>query len=109
MVNHWGFSPTGCGTCDCDSRGSVRYKHISYIFEIFYTQILCVGSVQCDQLTGQCQCAGPQVEGRRCERCEENTRTRHGDTVRHCEPCPQCYNLVQVPTFCFQTPVDRIT
>ena len=70
---------------------------------------MCVCSVQCDQLTGQCQCAGPQVEGRRCERCEENTRTRHGDTVRHCEPCPQCYNLVQVRhiTSCFTTSVDR--
>ena len=74
MRNHYGFSPAGCGTCDCDSRGS--------------------RAVGCDQLTGQCSCVSDQVEGRRCERCVENTQSNNGD-VAQCKPCPQCYNLVQ--------------
>ena len=38
----------------------------------------------------------PQVEGRRCDRCMENTRSRdtggYGEKI--CEPCDDCYNLV---------------
>ena len=74
MTNHYGFSPAGCGTCDCDSRGS--------------------RAVSCDQLTGACSCVSDQVEGRRCERCVENTQSNNGD-VAQCKPCPQCYDLVQ--------------
>ena len=74
MTNHYGFSPAGCSTCDCDSRGSE--------------------AVNCDQLTGQCQCVSDQVEGRRCDRCVENTRSNNGD-IGQCKPCQQCYDLVQ--------------
>lgn len=39
----------------------------------------------------------PQVEGRRCDRCMENTRSRDtgGFGEKVCEPCDDCYNLVQ--------------
>ena len=73
--NHYGFSPSGCSTCDCDSRGSRR--------------------VSCDQLTGECECVSDQVEGRRCDRCVENTRSSNGD-IAQCKPCQQCYDLVQM-------------
>ena len=36
-----------------------------------------------------------QIEGRRCDRCEENTRSKpdqQGQKI--CEPCDDCYNLV---------------
>ena len=38
-----------------------------------------------------------QIEGRRCDRCEENTRSKpdqQGQKI--CEPCDDCYNLVRV-------------
>ena len=35
------------------------------------------------------------MEGRRCDRCRENTRARPGPGQAHCQPCPVCYNLVQ--------------
>ena len=37
-----------------------------------------------------------QIEGRRCDRCEENTRSKpdqQGQKI--CEPCDDCYNLVK--------------
>ena len=37
-----------------------------------------------------------QIEGRRCDRCEENTRSKpdqQGQKI--CEPCDDCYNLVR--------------
>ena len=40
------------------------------------------------------------MEGRRCDRCMENTRSRdnggYGEKI--CEPCDDCYNLVQDAT-----------
>jgi len=75
MPNHFGFSMEGCTACDCDPSGSTDH--------------------QCDELTGQCPCRD-KVEGRKCERCMENTRTREGYVgEKVCEPCDDCYNLVQ--------------
>jgi len=74
MTHHFGFSQDGCKTCDCDARGSQ--------------------DATCNQLTGQCTCITDKVEGRRCDRCMENTQSRNGN-VGQCEPCDQCYNLVQ--------------
>lgn len=75
MSNHFGFSMEGCQACECDPQGSTDH--------------------QCDELTGQCPCRD-KVEGRRCERCMENTRTREGYVgEKVCEPCEECYNLVQ--------------
>merc|ERR1712130_303626 len=65
----------GCTACDCDGYGSTDH--------------------QCDELTGQCPCRD-KVEGRKCERCMENTRTKEGyGPEKVCEPCDECYNLVQ--------------
>ena len=50
---HYGFSPEGCKLCDCDPSGST--------------------DMQCDLITGQCPCRD-KVEGRKCDRCMENTR-----------------------------------
>ena len=73
---HYGFSQEGCKLCACDPSGSTEQ--------------------QCDLLTGQCPCRD-KVEGRKCDRCMENTRSRdtggYGDKI--CEPCDDCYNLVQ--------------
>ena len=73
---HYGFSVNGCESCNCDHSGST--------------------DLQCDELTGQCPCRN-QVEGRMCDRCMENTRSRdtggYGEKI--CEPCDDCYNLVQ--------------
>ena len=50
---------------------------------------------QCDLVTGQCSCRD-KVEGRRCDRCMENTRSKDtgGYGGKVCEPCDDCYNLV---------------
>jgi len=73
---HYGFSTKGCKSCNCDPTGST--------------------DLQCNPLTGNCPCR-PQVEGRQCDRCMENTRSRdtggYGEKI--CEPCDDCYNLVQ--------------
>ncbi len=75
MPEHFGFSPEGCKLCDCDPTGST--------------------DIQCDLATGQCPCRD-KVEGRRCDRCMENTRSKdtggYGEKI--CEPCDDCYNLV---------------
>lgn len=67
---------TGCKACECDPTGST--------------------DLQCDELTGECPCRD-KVEGRRCDRCMENTKSRdnggYGEKI--CEPCDDCYNLVQ--------------
>ena len=51
--------------------------------------------MQCDLVNGQCPCRD-KVEGRRCDRCMENTRSKdtggYGEKI--CEPCDDCYNLV---------------
>ena len=74
--HHYGFSVNGCKACECDPTGST--------------------DLQCNELTGQCPCRN-KVEGRRCDRCMENTRSRdnggYGEKI--CEPCDDCYNLVQ--------------
>ena len=73
---HYGFSVNGCQACECDPTGST--------------------DLQCNELTGQCPCRN-KVEGRMCDRCMENTRSRdnggYGEKI--CEPCDDCYNLVQ--------------
>jgi len=75
MPHYFGFSMSGCTACDCDGYGSTDH--------------------QCDELTGQCPCRD-KVEGRKCERCMENTRTKEGyGPEKVCEPCDECYNLVQ--------------
>lgn len=75
MPNHFGFSIDGCQACECDPHGSTDH--------------------QCDELTGQCPCRD-KVEGRQCERCVENTKTQEGYVgEKVCEPCGECYNLVQ--------------
>ena len=73
---HYGFSIQGCTDCDCDPTGST--------------------DLQCDELTGQCPCRH-KVEGRKCDRCMENTQTRDisGGGEKVCEPCDDCYDLVQ--------------
>jgi len=77
---HYGFSVEGCQACECDPTGSTE--------------------LQCNELTGECPCRD-KVEGRRCDRCMENTRSRDsggGGSVyaeKICEPCDDCYNLVQ--------------
>lgn len=50
---------------------------------------------QCDLVTGQCSCRD-KVEGRRCDRCMENTKSKDtgGYGGKVCEPCDDCYNLV---------------
>ena len=61
--------------CDCDPTGSL--------------------SDQCDVLTGQCPCRD-KVEGRKCDTCMENTKTKSNEANQKvCEPCDDCYNLVQ--------------
>ena len=79
--NHYGFSSEGCTFCACDITGSTSH--------------------QCDLETGQCPCRD-KVEGRQCDRCEENTKTRSKDgfegVEKVCEPCDDCYNLVQNAT-----------
>ena len=73
---HYGFSVDGCKACNCDPSGSLE--------------------LQCDELTGECPCRN-QVEGRQCDRCMENTKSQdtggYGEKI--CEPCDDCYNLVQ--------------
>jgi len=73
---HYGFSLQGCTSCECDPTGST--------------------DLQCDELTGQCPCRH-KVEGRKCDRCMENTQTRDlgGGGEKICEPCDDCYDLVQ--------------
>lgn len=75
MPKHYGFSSDGCKECDCDPTGST--------------------DLQCDLVNGQCPCRD-KVEGRRCDRCMENTRSKdtggYGEKI--CEPCDDCYNLV---------------
>lgn len=73
---HYGFSPEGCKLCDCDPSGST--------------------DMQCDLISGQCPCRD-KVEGRKCDRCMENTRSKDtgGFGEKICEPCDDCYNLVQ--------------
>jgi len=73
-ANYYGFSLEGCKPCDCDHSGSL--------------------DLQCDELTGQCACRD-KVEGRKCDRCMENTKSRGGDGDKICEPCEDCYDLVQ--------------
>lgn len=75
LPKHYGFSNEGCKECDCDPTGST--------------------DLQCDLVTGQCPCRD-KVEGRRCDRCMENTRTKDtgGFGEKICEPCDDCYNLV---------------
>lgn len=61
--------------CDCDPSGSTGF--------------------QCDLETGQCPCRD-KVEGRKCDTCMENTKTRDGyEGEKICEPCDDCYNLIQ--------------
>ena len=74
--NHYGFSVTGCKPCECDPSGSK--------------------DLQCDELTGQCPCLD-KVEGRKCDRCMENTKSKEngGNGEKICEPCEDCYDLVQ--------------
>ncbi|XP_059094696.1 laminin subunit gamma-1-like isoform X3 [Tigriopus californicus] len=76
---HFGFSQDGCKPCDCDPTGST--------------------DLQCDLITGQCPCRD-KVEGRQCDRCMENTRTKdtggYGEKI--CEPCDDCYNLIEDAT-----------
>ena len=75
MPLYFGFSVDGAEPCDCDLTGSL--------------------SEQCDVETGQCECRD-KVEGRRCDTCMENTKTRVGSqNEKICEPCDDCYNLVQ--------------
>ena len=75
MPLYFGFSVLGAQPCDCDPTGSL--------------------SDQCDTETGQCPCRD-KVEGRRCDTCMENTKTRVGsENEKICEPCDDCYNLVQ--------------
>ncbi len=76
---HYGFSPDGCKLCECDPTGST--------------------DMQCDRITGQCPCRD-KVEGRKCDRCMENTRSKdagagsgYGEKI--CEPCDDCFNLVK--------------
>jgi laminin gamma 1 len=75
LPKHYGFSSDGCKECDCDPTGST--------------------DLQCDLVNGQCPCRD-KVEGRRCDRCMENTRSKdtggYGEKI--CEPCDDCYNLV---------------
>ena len=52
---HFGFSNEGCKQCDCDPTGSTNFT--------------------CDLVNGQCPCRD-KVEGRRCDRCEENTHSK---------------------------------
>ena len=81
QVNHYGFSMDGCRFCDCDITGSTSH--------------------QCDLETGQCPCRD-KVEGRQCNRCQENTKTKEIEGFegmeKKCEPCDDCYNLVQDAT-----------
>ena len=75
MPLYFAFSVEGAQPCDCDPSGSL--------------------SDQCDIETGQCPCRD-KVEGRRCDTCMENTKTRTGsENEKVCEPCDDCYNLVQ--------------
>jgi laminin gamma 1 len=73
---HYGFSPEGCNLCDCDPTGST--------------------DMQCDLISGQCPCRD-KVEGRKCDRCMENTRSKDsgGFGEKICEPCDDCFNLVK--------------
>ena len=75
-ANHYGFSVTGCKPCECDPTGST--------------------DLQCDEVTGQCKCRD-KVEGRKCDRCMENTKSQDtgGNGEKICEPCEDCYDLVQ--------------
>ena len=72
---HFGFSSEGCKLCDCDLTGSTN--------------------ATCNIVTGQCPCRD-KVEGRRCNRCMENTHSKDTGGVgeKICEPCDDCYNLV---------------
>ena len=75
-VNYYRLAGQQKGSpCDCDPTGSL--------------------SEQCDVTTGQCPCR-EKVEGRKCDTCMENTKTKSNDANQKvCEPCDDCYNLVQ--------------
>ncbi|KAK9499521.1 hypothetical protein O3M35_002544 [Rhynocoris fuscipes] len=62
--NSWGYDPiNGCEECKCDIRGVVG------------------GNLQCDQLTGNCQCK-PNIDGKKCNTC------KHGyHNFPRCEKC----------------------
>lgn len=70
MENHWGFSYSGCKTCDCDPEGSL--------------------SQQCDLFTGKCQCK-PNFVSKTCSVCAENRYNK----AKGCMVCDECYNEVQ--------------
>jgi len=52
--------------CNCDTRGSA--------------------SLQCNRLTGKCECA-PGVGGEKCDRCDRGTT----GTLPYCVPCGECF------------------
>lgn len=46
---------------------------------------------QCDLVTGKCECRSSAFGGDKCDRCAEN----HFNFTIGCQPCEECYNLVQ--------------
>ncbi|XP_064648797.1 laminin-like protein lam-2 [Lineus longissimus] len=70
---HWNFnSVSGCDACNCDVRGTTNTTPIFG---------------QCDHLTGQCPCTKSSIDGRRCEKCTENSK----GFFPACELCGECY------------------
>ncbi|KAM6979899.1 usherin [Aplochiton taeniatus] len=57
-----------CRPCDCNTAGTLN------------------GSLECEQLGGQCRCKG-RVSGRRCERCVTGSYHLAAWSVQGCEPC----------------------
>ncbi len=119
LPNHYGFSPEGCKPCECDISGSLdiqcdlitgqcpcrnkvsvrkaRQAHAVTAFVAWDHRHGLGGVTGTWDVYYSTNQASSQVEGRRCDRCMENTRSQdtggYGEKI--CEPCDDCYNLVQ--------------
>lgn len=57
----------------------------------FFFSLVGSRGVECDVVTGKCECRSLAFAGLRCDRCAEN----HFNFTLGCQPCEDCYNLVQ--------------
>lgn len=92
---HFNFSSEGCQKCNCDPKGIQHLFFNPPIINLkqFLNTRRLKGSrgQQCDLVTGKCECRSSAFGGDKCDRCAEN----HFNFTIGCQPCEDCYNLVQ--------------